>query len=186
MDEIKKRYDELVKKREKIIDRLKVLQKHKIVKEYNNLRAENTDLLRSINNLSALLECEHYDECDHLLVNTSNLWERDYYGCIKCGLHDDILTTYDTNNPVMFSYLANQKNHSRFRNAKLIHEYCDLELAKAIYQKIVDNHPDIDEDKLIKYFENSLDHIRNIEINQDRKESRAKRLNLSANFKKWK
>lgn len=186
MDDIENRYNNLIKKREKIVSRLEVLQKHMVVKEYNNLKAENKDLLKQINQLSTLLEYNYYDNCNHILINTDKSSESDYYGCIKCGLKNEVLETYGTNKPVMFSYLANHKSYSNFRNARKINDYCDLELAQAIYQKINNVYPNIDDDLLIEYFENSLRHIRNIEVNKEREISRSKRLELNANFSKWK
>ena len=185
MEEIKKRYDELVKERSKVIDRLNVLEKHKIIKEYNELRALNTTLIKKLKECLPLLEVDNYNECDHLLVNTYNVDDYHYYGCIKCGLHDDVLATFDTNNIVMFSYLADEKNITSFRSAKKINESCDLDLAHAIYKKIVNAHPNIDDDTLIEYFENSLNHIRNKNVDDEKNKNRAKRLHLKNSFYKW-
>ena len=62
---------------------------------------------------------------------------------------------------------------------------CNLDLAKAIYSKIKEAHPDIDDETARKYFEISLDDIRNIKVNDERKKSRAKRLSLNPDFNKW-
>ena len=63
--------------------------------------------------------------------------------------------------------------------------FCDLDLAMSIYRKIKEAHPDIDDKTALKYFEIALDNIRNIKVNDERKESRAKRLSLSNKFNKW-
>lgn len=44
---------------------------------------------------------------------------------------------------------------------------------------------DIDDKTVIKYFEIALDDIRNIEVSDERKKSRAKRLGLSKDFNRW-
>ena len=63
---------------------------------------------------------------------------------------------------------------------------CDKELAMALYKKIREYHPDIDDKTVIKYFEIALDDIRNIEVSDERKKSRAKRLGLRRDFNRWK
>ena len=62
---------------------------------------------------------------------------------------------------------------------------CNIDLAQAICKKIREVYPDIDDKTLVKYFEIALDNIRNIEVSNERKMSRAKRLLLKPNFKKW-
>ena len=62
---------------------------------------------------------------------------------------------------------------------------CDLELATAIYNKILEYYPNIDDDTAIKYLGIALDNIRNIEVSEERKMGRAKRLDLSKNFNRW-
>ena len=63
--------------------------------------------------------------------------------------------------------------------------FCDLDLAKAIYSKIREAHPNIDDETARKYFEIALDNIKNIKVSDERKTSRAKRLSLSLKFYKW-
>ena len=62
---------------------------------------------------------------------------------------------------------------------------CDLDLAQAIFSKIKEVHPDIDDTTAIKYFEIALDDIRNIKVSDERKVGRAKRLSLKPEFKRW-
>ena len=62
---------------------------------------------------------------------------------------------------------------------------CDLDLAMAIYKKIKEVHPYIDDELAVKYLEASLHKIRNIEVSDERKENRAKRLSLKPDFNKW-
>ena len=54
----------------------------------------------------------------------------------------------------------------------------DLECIRADFS-------DIDDKTVIKYFEIALDDIRNIEVSDERKKSRAKRLGLSKDFNRW-
>lgn len=62
---------------------------------------------------------------------------------------------------------------------------CDLNLAQAIYSKIKQAHPNIDDETSMKYFETTLNDIRNIKVSEERKVSRAKRLSLHPNFTRW-
>ncbi len=82
----------------------------------------------------------------------------------------------------MASFLKEQS----FVNDADINTVCDRELAIALYKKIREYHPDIDDKTVIKYFEIALDDIRNIEVSDERKKSRAKRLGLSKDFNRWK
>ena len=62
---------------------------------------------------------------------------------------------------------------------------CDLDLAKAIYARIKEVHPNIDDEKAVKYLKVALHNIRFTKVSEERKESRAKRLSLKSEFKKW-
>ena len=182
MNELEKRYNEIIKERDKIIDRLNVLQRHQLIKEYNNLKAANSDLLREQREINNRLRVQRFNDCNHILVNTYQDWECSYYGCIKCGLHEDVLITFDTTETLMYDYLADQKNYYNFKDSRIIDSSCDLDLGHAIYQKIISSHPDIDDDELIKYFKNALNHMRSETVNQDKTTNRIKRLKLENNL----
>ena len=186
MNELENRYKEVTEERNKVIDRINALQRHHLIKEYNELKAANGDLLREQKDLANLMKMKEYETCDHVLVNTYQDWECSYYGCIKCGLHEDVLITFDNSDSLMYDYLSDQHNYFKFRQSRILDSSCDLELAQAIYQKITESHPDVDDDTLVKYFRNALDHMRSDSISQDRQVSRVKRLHLSNNFINWK
>ena len=59
---------------------------------------------------------------------------------------------------------------------------CDLALAKAIYKRIKEIYPDINDELLKKYFKIALDNMMNIKVTEQRKRNRIKRLNLNQNF----
>ena len=186
MEELKKKYDEIVKKREKIVDKLNILQKHAIIKEYNMLKADNSTLLKEQKELEEQIKLNAPLYCDHILITTYLDWEYTSKGCIKCGMSDDLsyCCSYgkEPKNMITYNYLKDRQNLDKFLSSKTIDVQCDLELAHAIYNKIIEAHPDIDDDTLINYFENALDHIRNVDVNNNRKINRARRLNLSNNF----
>lgn len=82
----------------------------------------------------------------------------------------------------MYDYL--RKNNCRIKGIET-EIACDLDLAQAIYSKIKEAHPDIDDKTAIKYFEIALGDIRNIKVNENRKINRAKRLLLEPSFTRW-
>lgn len=185
MEDLEKKYNDIKDERDKVITRLQILEKNNIIKEYNNLKASNQDLLRKQKKLYEELKLEEYDNCNHILVNIYNDWECTFKGCIKCGLHDDILCSCGFEDSLMHSYLSNNNNYFNFSESKQLDISCDIELATAICQKIKEVYPNIDDDTLIKYFKNALENIRNNEVSSDRKINRAKRLHLSNNFFNW-
>lgn len=63
---------------------------------------------------------------------------------------------------------------------------CDLDLAKAIYTKIKEAHPNIDDETIVKYLKVALHNIRDTKVSDERKVNRAIRLALKASFNKWK
>lgn len=135
-----------------------------------------------------------YDSCSHILICSSidpsskylGGYEHRKYGCIKCGLDTKIL--YETHlislkDKIMKRYLS--EHISDFFKGIETEIICDLNLAKAIYSKIKSAHPNIDDETIIKYIEIALDNIRNIEVNEERKVDRAKRLLLNPKFSRW-
>ena len=82
---------------------------------------------------------------------------------------------------IMFDFLSNKA----LKKENVTDIECDLELARAIYNKIMEAHPKISDKKAIKYLGIALDNIRNIDMTEERKESRVKRLGLRKDFNDW-
>ncbi len=192
MSDLKKKYDEVKEQREKIIEKLKPLEENEAVKKYFELRKKNENLYEKQLNLYQEIKKEEYKCCQHVLVYSEI--EHDRYegrtyrncGCIKCGLDDRVLSLklngyfLSFSQKIMYDYLS--KNYLRGRETKIV---CDLDLARAIYTRIKETHPDIDDNMAIKYFEIALNNIRNIKVSEERKINRAKRLSLDPKFKSW-
>ncbi len=133
---------------------------------------------------------QNYETCNHILVYSKIEYDRyegrtyKSRGCIKCGLDNSILDTnidfLHSKEKIKYTYL--RKKYLTGIETKVT---CDLDLARAIFSKIKEAHPKIDNKTAIKYFEIALDNIRNIKVNEDRKVNRAKRLSLSPDFKRW-
>ena len=165
------------------------LEEVPIVKKYIGLQKKKTELEIKRKNLHRLMKYGEYENCDHLWgVSTDEYGEYDCV-CVKCGLNYKSLRltnrgkedSLSFDERVMASVL---KEQSPVNNAD-INIVCDKELAMALYKKIREYHPNIDDKTAIKYFEIALDDIRNIEVSDERKKSRAKRLGLSKDFNRW-
>ena len=198
MNELEKEYDELVKKRNLLIEELSRLNKSEIIQRYKEIENENDILYNKQNELQIKIKKKEYESCQHILICTKIEYYGDEgrtykkWGCIKCGLNIEVLD-YDRSylsfiNKIMYDYLI-EKRRAKFNALEVdyndIKVTCDLSLAQKIYYKIKEAHPDIDDETAYKYFEIALDNIRNIKVNNNRKNSRAKRLSLIPNFKKW-
>ena len=165
------------------------LEEVPIVKKYIGLQKKKTELEIKRKNLHRLMKYGEYENCDHLWgVSTDEYGEYDCV-CVKCGLNYKSLRltnrgkedSLSFDERVMASVL---KEQSPVNNAD-INIVCDKDLAMALYKKIREYHPNIDDKTVIKYFEIALDDIRNIEVSDERKKSRAKRLGLSKDFNRW-
>lgn len=192
MDTKKEKYDEIAKKRNKIIEELNLLEENETVKRYLSLNQENTKLFNEQRVLYKDIKEEEYSSCKHILVYSKVNYDRyegrsnRRCGCIKCGLDNSVLDcryeeflSYDDR--IMYDYLIDG-NYLKGIETNIS---CDLSLAVAIYQKIKGHYPDIDDDTAIKYFMVALNDIREIEVNEERKASRVKRLGLNPNFTSW-
>ncbi len=203
MTELEKKYFELLKEREKILDEINEMHKIIIIQKYNKLKRRNANLEEKQNELYEQLQMEKYENCDHIFVRHNinhDSYEGRVYpscGCIKCGLDTSILSKvieqgYDINDlstdqQIMYNYLKELYDNNIFLNIAEpdITTPCNLELATAIYKKIKEAHPDIDDDTTTVYFEIALDNMRYKPVTEERQISRAKRLGLSKNFKNW-
>ena len=190
MSNLKKEYDEILEQRTAVLERLKQLENDENVKRYLELTKENDSLYEKQLNFYRTIKYEEYSECKHILIYSKTGYDnRDgipyrTYGCIKCGLDASVFDKEESElsdtSKIMYDYLLDHN----FDGIKTYY-LCDIDLATSIYSKIKDAHSDIDDETAIKYFKNSLDNIRNIPVNDKRKISRAKRLALNPDFKRW-
>lgn len=197
MKKIKEQYEYIASKREKIIEEINRLEENEAVMRYFELCSENEDLEYKQKELYKKMKYKEYSSCNHLWItilqeyNVLRHHPSYYYGCIKCGLNEKVLylmhTYYDTpdelefDDRIMYDHFRNNYNNYGVS----VNLYCDLDLAKAIYSKIKEAHPNIDDKTAIEYLKVSLYFIRKIEVNDKRKESRAKRLSLAPKFNNW-
>ena len=197
MENMKNQYDKIVSERKELIKEINSLAENEIVKKYFELCNKNDKLATQQKDLYKQIKVGEYSSCNHIWVNTLHeydSWEGrsyNYDGCVKCGLDQrvfrlmeiyhkpDLLTP---NQRIMYDYMI---NHLSYKSGTYTNLLCDLDLASAIYKRIMKVHPDIDDETAIKYLKVSLHNIRDPKVSEERKESRAKRLSLNSKFSKW-
>ena len=190
MSDLKRKYEELKNQRKKTIEELNKLSEDDRVKRYIELQSKNKTLYNEQIALYQELKKEEYSSCNHILVYSEIDYDRyegrshKSCGCIKCGLDGSVSNQSREYLPfsqkIMYDYL--RKNYLRGKETNIT---CDLDLAHAIYSKVKEVHPDIDDDTAIGYFEIALNNIRNTKVSEERKTNRAKRLSLGPKFKNW-
>ena len=176
---IKQEYYNLLAEKDQVLKEIKTLENDKTVKKYFRLKAKVERLNAKRERVYKQMKIEEYDTCNHLFVgNNGNSY------CLNCGLDTSVLDSdgkfFDVDYKIMYDYLWSKDVDTSDEIE------CDIDLAKAIYKKIKENNPGIDDVLLMKYFENALNDIRNIEVNEERQKNRAKRLSLNSKFNNWK
>lgn len=196
MNILKSEYDRLVSEIENVMEQIDVLKATDIVKKYLELCSKNVDLIKQQKDLYKQMKREQYSSCNHIWLNTLHDYDRwegrqyKYCGCMKCGLDQKViylmkqcgdLKLLTSEQRIMYDFMLSQPYLKGIGSDVL----CDLDLATAIYSKIKEVHPDIDDETALKYFVVALNDIRKIEVSNARKVNRAKRLSLNPNFNKW-
>lgn len=193
MSDIRKNYEEMLSEMKKINSRLEELMEDKQVQEYLALDGRRIELEPELLSLHTDMKKEEFSKCSHIWIPVSK--NVDYYegrsdidyGCMKCGLDQRVLSAsypefLSVDDKIMYNYL---RQHYAIHQGIKSHTLCDLDLARSMYSKIIEYHPDIDDITALKYFEIALDNMRNIRVIDDRKESRVKRLMLKPGFNNW-
>ena len=188
-------YREIVEERKSVDDEIKVLEENEIVKRYIELYEKSKQLIREARKAYKGMKRTQYLMCNHLWIISK--FENDsvesrtynYFGCIKCGLDQSVFVKVEFSDNAKLSFeekvMYDFMTSIYYQDGRYIGVACDLELGTAIYKKIKEKYPNISDEDAIKYFERALNDIRNIEVNNDRKKSRAKRLSLNPNFNRW-
>lgn len=189
MENAKTKYEEIKIEREKIEAQLLILADTETVKKYLELCQKNFELSIQQEYLYKKLKVNSYSLCNHIWViidnNKNNKYSNNHCGCIKCGLdkrvfylmqlyHDLDYLTVDQK--IMYEFMRKHFVDSGTKTGI----FCDFDLAKAVYAKIMEAHPDIDDETAIKYLNVAINDIKNIEVSDERKKDRAKRLSLKS------
>ena len=174
MDSLKEQYEKILAERETIARQISELENNDVVKKYLDLRNKNEQSAKQQENLYEQMKIEEYSSCNHIWVIAAHdydSWEHrsyDYNGCIKCGLDQRVLGLIERGahkewlsleHQVMYDAMLMYDDSYRRRgiDTKVV---CDLDLAKSVYSKIKKEHPDIDDETAVEYFEIAIDDIR--------------------------
>ena len=156
----------------------------------------NKELSNLQEKLYKQVKVEEYSSCNHIWVSALQDYDGfegrslNYYGCIKCGLDGRVLLMkryprlihLTSDQKIMYDFMIGGNVYNKGINTNML---CNLNLAKAIYSRIKEVHPDIDDETVVKYLKVALYNIRDNKVSEERKESRAKRLSLSPKFDRW-
>ena len=185
MDTQKNNITKITSEKERIEEQIHELKNNDVVKRYFDLCNQNEQLAKQQKDLYKQAKVEEYSSCNHIWVNTFH--ERDsyerrsynYHGCIKCGLDEKVfylrdqiynIDIFTPEQRIMYDFMQEHSYH----NGIVTKIFCNLDLAKAIYSKIKETYPDIDDETAKEYFE--------IELDKERKTNKAKKLSLNPNF----
>ncbi len=198
MQNLNEKCQSILEERDKVLKEIQSMQSMESTQKYLELQKKKGNLEEEYNQLYKEVKMEEYDSCEHILVidaETTGYFDQNLhhcFGCIKCGLDTRVLDLprEELNYTLpqmqaMYDYLnKNQLNSYRLKGMRTYIE-CDIDLAKAIYTRIKNAHPTIDDETTLKYFEIALNDIRNIKVNGERKICRARRLSLNDHFNRW-
>lgn len=196
MGKLKAQYEQIVSARKELTEQINALSVDETVKTYLEAINRNNALAAKQRQLHKQIKTEEYQTCHHIWVNTFHFYDSyegrgyNYSGCVKCGLDRkvfylkekyrdlDLLTEEER---IMYDFIKSNGCQGGTKTDLS----CDLDLAKAIYKKIKEACPNINDQTAIKYLEVALEDIRNNKVSDERKENRAKRLSLKPDFNKW-
>ena len=165
MDVLEIQYKDIEKKRNEVSKKLREILRDKNVQKYIKLLDEYEKLNDELKEVYKEALYKRYERCEHVLVCCGCKGELEYgnkpwsyYGCIKCGLTEEVLTTdypLTTQEKVMASYLKSTI-YKRI-NGKKIGVTLDLDEATSLYNDLKEKLPDYSEEELIEMFKTKVD-----------------------------
>lgn len=145
--------------------------------------------LRSLKLTQKVLEDDEYRDklryCKHICCPST---DKRYPGnkfehCVACGLDSKIAkrdySGLDRKERIMFDVVKEGYWVSQYIR---FYPMCDYELAKAVYDRIIEKYPDIDTITMIKYMGIAVENMKEIPVSEERQKSRVKRLNLNPDY----
>ena len=164
MMSIKKEYQKYKEERAKICKKIVKLEQKPDVAKYRQLKLMNRKLKEHEDLLYKQMMFEEYDNCDHVLIYTTEDTEKrsgriyKYCGCIKCGLDESIKIPKDTKLKLT---QQTQLDYLRTHDLKgtQIEIDCDIDTACEICKGILKENKNIDDKALISLFKLTFTHI---------------------------
>ena len=126
--------------------------------------------------------CKHKFITSFVETNLNNGEKEVYFGCVKCGVDESILRIVDyadltPEEQDEVNYLRSEDMYHRDDVTFDEDTVCHLPLAMAIYSRIKERKPRIDDEKAFTYFKRALAYMRRNNT-EERKVGRIKRLSL--------
>ena len=194
MDNLNEEFKNLNTERKNILDEINSLKEDEKIRRYFLLNELNEKLISKQMKLYQIMKVKEYAECNHIWVYT--LHEHDYIegrsyhysGCIKCGLDQKVFEEANyhpeylpCDKRIMYDYMKKTSYDSGI-HSKIS---CDLELGQAVYKKLKECNPDLDDESLLKFFELTINSIRDNVKTKEQKIMKRKEYSLSPKFDKW-
>ena len=184
-------YERIINLSNEIQTQIARLENTDLIKQYLELLHQNQKLLQKQKELYKKIKTEEYSSCDHLWIETITDYNFlktpfHYCSCVKCGLDQGVVYLINHGKPLSFeqTIMYNFLKKHNLDNPNQINSNikCNFSLVIALYKKIEENHPNIDNITMQKYIQTALDSIRQNENDTQEKENRIKRLTLNPNF----
>ena len=193
--------DEKESVKEEITDiskQIEELTKNDAVIEYLLLCSEIDDLYDKEHSLCDDIRTQRILNCDHIFVNERINYSQEFspekqryvnipasseLKCIKCSLNakrilrpgKEMLTHLVSRNSVIISDYAKTIKLRSFEPL----QYPSFDLGSAVYQRILERNPDIDEETAKRYYESAMRNIIGKDMPKAKHIDRAKRLNFT-------
>lgn len=174
----------------KLLEEIEIMKKEDSVVKYCHLLEKRESLDEKIRTIYIQKKLQEYNSCNHLWVEMPGEEHSPIYvnavGCVKCGIDTGIrrrkkMEDMNLEEQAIMEYSKVGIN----RSFDFVNVVCDLNLGRAIFNKINEQYPGLDNRTLAQYFVTALKDIRNIKVNEERQKNRAKRLGLDKKFKNW-
>lgn len=190
--EILEKYAKVSDKLSKLNKEIKFLEGDSVVQEYRVLLTLREVVEKELASLYEEKREHEFEQCNHIWVHSNEKGKQEsseFCRCIKCGLNRGLLQ----NELGYLNYLIKEEQemydfmlkHVVYFTGIELNIACDYDLAKALYQRIKEKNPDIDDATISQYLENALADMNKIKVSPDRERIRAKRLLLDENFNRW-
>lgn len=193
LEECKKAQEELKQQLLSLSADLQVLLKEEVVQDYVTKMEQFTKLKQKYQQNELEIVQEEMRTCSHIWVTSEVYREWDghrtdkcaYHTCIKCGLEEKARycdTRFATSLEFIMRSILREHYYLPGKKTDIL---CEANLAKGVYAKIKEAHPDISDEQAIVYLKHALSSIRTHEKTEVVRHKRIKRLGLNPNFHQW-
>ena len=202
IEELENQKQEVLNAIDKTFDQIEEMKKSEVIQEFLKLRKKVKKLRSEAESIEDDIYIEKILNCDHIFANTKLNKSTDIVNgrleytisssqlcCIKCGLNWKWRTTKQLEKMYINSSFAKDKikaykgmvARTVEKNNNLIslnpEQYLSYDLAKAIYERIIECNPGIDDTTAKVYFECAQKNILTKDMPMEKHKDRVRRLN---------